>query len=714
MKVRQIMSSNPITLNTGQTVGEVLHIFMNNQIDGAPVLDENGKLVGLFTKSHIYRAISNSTGMSMKVKELMTRDILTGHPDDEFGEVVNPTVPRLPVIDENGQVVGMITRGDIAKAFFNSYRNISLQYDTIINSAHNMIVSVDEKGMIKVWNSSAERLLGRKAEEVIGKNILDILPTSDLMEVIESGKIEPLKKVKLNDRFFISNRSPIKKDGKIIGAVAVLQDISDLDKMSRELNYVKELNEELDAIVESSFDGLFITDGKGITLRYNKAFEQLTGIDAHEYRGRSVEEVKRDGIISDPVTCHVLEHKKSITVMQESRSGKLTLTTGNPVVDGNGEIIRVVCNVRDITELNLLKQELEKEQGLSQHYENQLRALKLKYTGDEKLVVTSSKMRNLIDMVIRLATVDSTILITGESGTGKELIAETIHSNSTRKNKPLIKVNCGAIPENLLESELFGYAPGAFTGAKKEGKPGYIELAAGGTLFLDEIGEMPLNLQVKLLRFLQSKEINRVGGENCITVDVRIVTATNRYLLEMVQKKQFREDLYYRLNVVPVHIPPLRERKEDIPALVAHFIQLFNRKYKMNKKISPGVVDVLMQYDWPGNVRELENLIERIVVITLDNIITTEDLPSHLWDTANDSSPCITVSGIVPLKEAVEDVEKQLLQKVYAKCRTTRQMAKELKVDASTVVRKAAKYNISQANQNQNYCAVQLVQDNNR
>ncbi len=700
MKLREIMSSNPITLNPSQTVGEVLNIFMKNQIDGAPVLDENGKLVGLFTKSHVYRALSNTTGASMKVDELMTRDILTGHPDDEFGEVVNPTVPRLPVIDENGQVVGMITRGDIAKAFFYSYRNISIQYDTIINSAHNIIVSIDEKGMIKVWNSSAERLLGRKAEEVIDQNILDILPTSDLMEVIETGKDEPLKKVKLNDRYFMSNRSPIIKDGKIIGAVAVLQDISDLDKMSRELNYFKELNEELDAIVESSFDGLFITDGQGITLRYNKAFEQLTGINAHEYRGRSVEEVKRDGIISDPVTCYVLEQKKSTTVIQESRSGKITLTTGNPVIDANGEIIRVVCNVRDITELNLLKQELEKEQGLSQHYENQLRALKLKYTGDEKLVVTSSKMRNLVEMAIRLAVVDSTILITGESGTGKELIAETIHANSTRKDKPLIKVNCGAIPENLLESELFGYAPGAFTGAKKEGKPGVIELASGGTLLLDEIGEMPLNLQVKLLRFLQSKEITRVGGENCITVDVRIITATNRYLLEMVQKKQFREDLYYRLNVVPVHIPPLRERKEDIPALVAHFIQVFNRKYNMNKKVSPGVVDVFMQYDWPGNIRELENLIERLVVITLDNIITTEDLPSHLWDTAVENSPSITVSGIVPLKEAVENVEKQLLQKVYAKCRTTRQMAKELNVDASTVVRKAAKYNISKVNQN--------------
>jgi PAS domain S-box-containing protein/TyrR family helix-turn-helix protein len=697
MKIREIMSSNPITLSPDQKISEAVAIFIDNKIDGAPVINKNGKLVGLFTKSHIYRLINTSMDIDARVEKLMTRNILVGYPDEEFGEVVNPTVPRLPVVNETGHVVGMITRGDIAKAFFYSYSKICLEYDTIINSAYNLIVSVDEKGMIRIWNSSAERLLGKRAEDVIGRNILDVLPDSDLIDVIQTGKVEPVRKVKLNERFFISNRSPIIKDRNIIGAVAVLQDISDLDKMSQELSYVKELNKELDAIVESSFDGLFITDGQGITLRYNKAFEQLTGIEACEYRGRSVDEIKRDGIISDPVTCYVLEQKKSITVMQKSRSGKITLTTGNPVFDVKGEIIRVVCNVRDITELNLLKQELEKEQGLSQHYENQIRVMQLKYTANERLVANSPKMRNLVDMVIRLAVVDSTILITGESGTGKGLIAETIHSNSMRKNKPLIKVNCGAIPENLLESELFGYEGGAFTGAKKEGKPGFVELAAGGTIFLDEIGEIPLNLQVKLLRFLQDKEITRVGGENSIEVDVRIITATNRDLLEMVQKKQFREDLYYRLNVVPVKLPALRERKEDIPSLVANFTQICNRKYKMNKRFSPGVIEAFIQYDWPGNVRELENLIERMIVITNRDIITTGDLPSCLWDTVKDDNSCVLVSGIVPLKEAIEMVEKQLLERVYAKYRTTRQMADALKVDASTIVRKAAKYRISKS-----------------
>ena len=696
MKVFEIMTPNPMTLRPEQTVGEASVLFMEKQIDGAPVIDEDGKLVGLLTKSHIYRVINGDKDMNRKIADMMTRDVYTGRPEQEFGKVVNAAVPRLPVVDEDNRVVGIVTRGDIAKAFFNSYHTISQELDTIINAAHNLIVSIDEEGIIKVWNKSAERLLGRKAEDAIGKSILEVLPTSDLMDIMETGKVEPLKKVKLNDRFFISNRSPIKKDGRIIGAVAVLQDISEIDALSRELSYVKELNEELDVIVESSFDGLYITDGQGITLRYNKAFELLTGVNSSEYLGRSVDDIKIDGVLSETVTSRVLEEKKSITIVQESRTGKLILTTGNPVIDKNGDIIRVVCNVRDITELNLLRQELEKVQGLSQHYENQLRTLKLQYNGSERLVVTSTKMRNLVDMVIRLAAVDSTILITGESGTGKELIAEIIHNNSARSAKPMIKVNCGAIPENLLESELFGYEGGAFTGAKKEGRPGYIEMATGGTLFLDEIGEIPLYLQVKLLRFIQSKEIARVGGGNNHKIDVRIVTATNRNLLDMVKAKQFREDLYYRLNVVPVVTPPLRDRKEDIPSLSAHFMHLYNRKYQMEKNISPEVVDIFMHYDWPGNVRELENLIERLVVITPRDKVGREDLPAHMVDKVGVSSSYILVSGILPLKDAIESVEKQLLEKVYTKCQTTRQMAKELRVDASTIVRKAAKYQISQ------------------
>ncbi|WP_276624495.1 sigma-54 interaction domain-containing protein [Syntrophomonas wolfei] len=508
-----------------------------------------------------------------------------------------------------------------------------------------------------------------------------------------STQVETLQKIMLNNHYFISNRSPIIKDGEIIGAVGVLQDISELEELSRELKYVKELNEELDAIIESSYDGLYITDGNGMTLRLNQAFEMITGVNGREFLGRYVDDIAQEGIVSESVSSLALARKETVTIIQETRSGKTTLATGSPVFDKNGNIFRVVCNVRDITELNMLKQKLEKVQGLSQHYESQLKTLRI-YSGTDKIISKSSEMRKLLETVVRLAEVDSTILINGESGTGKELIAETIHNHSARAKKPFIKVNCGAIPENLMESELFGYDYGAFTGAKKEGKAGYFELAHEGTLFLDEIGDLPFNLQVKLLRVLQSKEINRVGGRQALKVDTRILAATNRNLLEMVQKKQFREDLFYRLHVIPVIIPPLRDRKEDIPSLIVHFIALFNRKYRLNKRICPDVVDILMAYDWPGNVRELENLIERLVVISSSDIISRDELPIHLGSAVLDS-PQVSVSAIVPLKEAVESVEKQLLERAFAQYRTTRQIAKKLEVNASTVVRKAAKYGIS-------------------
>ncbi|MGI6434743.1 MAG: sigma 54-interacting transcriptional regulator [Syntrophomonadaceae bacterium] len=698
MKLKEIMTADPIVIKAHFTIDRVIELFIENKIDGVPVVDEQNKLIGLFTKGHIYRAVAQSMDLKTSIEHLMTRDVFTGHPDDEFEDVVTPAIPRLPVVDEEGRVVGILTRGDIANAFFNSYQSISSELEAIINSTHNMIISVDEIGTIKVFNRSAERLLGLGAE-VIGQNILDVLPNSRLMEVMKSGQVELMQKINMQGKEFVSNRTPIIKDNKTIGAVAVLQDSSELEKISQELHYVKELNKELDAIIESSFDGLYISDGEGITLRLNKAFEMISGINSHEFLGRNVDHIEKEGIVSESVTKLVLQRGEPVTIIQNYKTGKTALATGNPVFDKDGGIFRVVCNVRDITELNMLKEKLEQAQGLTQHYESELRSLRMKYTAPDRMVVNSAEMRKMLDMVVRVAKVESTILITGESGTGKELIAQTIHENSPCRKGPYIKVNCGAIPENLLESELFGYDNGAFTGARKEGKPGFFQLASGGTLFLDEIGELPLGLQVKLLRVLQSKEITRVGGTAPLKVDVRIVAATNRDLLEMVQNKQFRGDLYYRLNVLPIHVPPLRERKDDIPNLVVHFVQVFNQKYQLTKRIAPEVVEMFMGYDWPGNVRELENLIERLIVVTPGDVIDWHDLPVHIsndpLESIYESPSQISVSGIIPLKDAVESVERQILQQAYAKYRTTRQMARELKVDASTIVRKAAKYGIT-------------------
>ena len=695
MKISDIMSHNPIVLNPGQTIREASQIFLDHAIDGAPVLNEKRELLGLITKSHIYQVMARGKDPSTPVGEVMQQDIITGKPGEKVRDLIKTSVGRMPVLDHN-VVVGMVTRTDLARAYFESFDTISTEFSAVLNSTHNLIISIDREGKINLLNRAAEKFLGLKSGAVQGRDIMKIIPNSGLMEILETGCSRPVQKIELNKRTFISNRTPIKKNGEIIGAVAVLQDISELESISRELENVKELNNEMDAIIESSYDGLYLTNGEGITLRVNEAFEKLTGVKSSELVGGNVEDLVRErGIVSESVSALVLKAKKPVTIMQKTKTGRQTLTTGTPVFDRKGKIFRVVSNVRDITELMLLKQQLDQAQGLSKHYESELRALQIQYSGSEKLIVSSQKMKDLLDTVIRLALVDSTVLISGESGTGKELIAETIHNNSLRKNQPFIKINCGAISHNLLETELFGYADGAFTGAKKGGKAGYFELANGGTLLLDEISELPYNLQVNLLRVLQSQELIRVGGETTIPIDVRIIAASNLNLQELVEKNQFRKDLFYRLNVVPVDVPPLRERKEEIPVLAAHFVQIFNKKYKMEKELSPQVIDVLMEYDWPGNVRELENVMERMVVTIPGNILSRDDLPVYLSNIGREKHSQITVTGVMPLREAVEVLEKQILEQAYSRYKVTREVAKQLEVDPSTVLRKAARYGIA-------------------
>ncbi|SFG37816.1 PAS domain S-box-containing protein [Desulfotomaculum arcticum] len=457
----------------------------------------------------------------------------------------------------------------------------------------------------------------------------------------------------------------------------------------------KQLTDELNAIIEYSFDGIYVTDGQGNTLRVNKAHERTTGIKAGEVIGKNMARLVREGYYDQSVTLLVLEKKEPMTIIQEIRkTGKIVLVTGTPIFDENGEVFRVVTNVRDITELNQLKQQLEEAQLLTRHYETQLNRYKIKYGAEHQLIFKSNQMEAVVDLVMRLAQVDTTVLIQGESGVGKELVAELIHRHSHRKDGPFIRINCGAIPEELMESELFGYESGAFTGAKKGGKPGHFEIARNGTIFLDEIGDMPLNLQVKLLRVLQSREIMRVGGIKAVKIDVRIIAATNRNLEKMVQEEKFREDLYYRLNVVPVNVPPLRKRKEDLPPLVAHFMEKYNQRYDMNKRISPRVMELFMHYDWPGNVRELQNLLERVIVITPGEMITAKSLPINLQEPAAGTMRPKIAGGdvLVPLNEAVENLERELITRAFAEFGTTRRVARALGISQPSVVRKAAKY----------------------
>ncbi|BAF59953.1 transcriptional regulator [Pelotomaculum thermopropionicum SI] len=455
---------------------------------------------------------------------------------------------------------------------------------------------------------------------------------------------------------------------------------------------------ELEQVLEASHDGIFITDGQGVILRVNSAWERICGISRDFVVGKNAQEMVDKGFWSESAAICALKAKKEVTIMLKmtkgEKVGQKIMATGIPVMDDEGNIKRVVVNVRDITEIVNLRDQLEETQQLNEKYAAELEQMRIQHVQYDNIVASSPKTKRVLDMAAQVAKVDSTVLITGESGVGKEIVANVIHCLSHRSKGPLIKINCGAIPENLLESELFGYEPGAFTGARKQGKPGMFELAEKGTLFLDEVGELSLNLQVKLLRVLQDHEVLRVGGLKPIPVDVRIVAATNKDLMEMVRKEKFRDDLYYRLNVVSIEIPPLRERREDIPLLALHFLEKINKKYGFNKRFAPDVIDRLSAYPWPGNIRELENVIERVMVMTKSDEIRTIHLPGNIKNLSSLQND-IMFSEIMPLKKAVEHVEKHLIEQALKKYGSTRKVARALKVNQSTIVRKIKKYKLS-------------------
>ncbi|TAL33667.1 MAG: PAS domain S-box protein [Spirochaetes bacterium] len=696
MKLKDIMTVAFPSLGPECSIREAAAIFLAHRTDSAPIVDSHGSLLGLFTTHHINHAVSMDMGGTTPVGSLMKVDVKIGNPDERVEDIIYFDQGQLPVVD-SGRVVGMISRTCFARAVAEKYQRTSSEFKAIINSTSYMIIQTDTDCIINVFNRAAEKILGLGAEFAVGKNISEVLPGIDFRSAIESGHEILPQKVMVRERPYIMSSYPVEMNGTLIGVVSRFQDISELEKISHELENVKELNRDLDAIIESSYDGIWVTDGDANVLRINKAYETITGLPCSSFYGRNMRDLVREGFFSQSVTLLVLEKRSPQTIFQETKTGKSLLVTGNPIFKEKGEIIRVVTNVRDITELKQLIEKLDESQRIARIFQSELNDLRNKYKKYDKIVWNSLEMKKFIDSASKIALVNSTVLVVGESGTGKELVAEFIHTNSSRTSMPLIKVNCGAIPESLIESELLGYESGAFTGARRGGKPGYFEIANNGTLFLDEIAEMPFNLQAKLLRVLEAQEVTRIGGKKPQQIDVRVIAATNKNLIELVNANKFRGDLYYRLNVVPLVVPPLRDRKDDIPYLVAHFVSMFNRTLKMTKRILPEVVDVCMELEWPGNIRELKNLVERLMVLSAKDLIGIDDLPQSFRGGRNATSPGIILTALMPYREAITSVERQLLQMAYSSSKTTRQMAEDLKINASTIVRKAAKYGITHA-----------------
>jgi len=467
--------------------------------------------------------------------------------------------------------------------------------------------------------------------------------------------------------------------------------------LNQEIDKLDNLKKELDEVINSSFDGIVISDEKGKIMYQNPAYERITELSTEFCVGKNLQSLVDKGIIDVSASLKAIKGNRSITISQKIKTGKSVLVSAVPIRNKQGEIIKIVNNVRDLTQLNNLETEIQQLEIKNQRIHEELQQLKGISDPKYSIIAHSTQMKDVIDRALRVAQIDSGVLIQGPSGVGKEKIVDLIHRNSIRKDGPLIKINCGAIPESLLESELFGYESGSFTGATKKGKAGLFEAANNGTIFLDEIGEMPLQLQVKLLRILQEREVVRIGGTTPIQVDVRVIAATNRILSDMIEETKFREDLYYRLNIIPIKIPPLEQRVEDIIPLIYHFTNNLNIKYGLNRSFSSEVLETFANYKWPGNVRELQNIVERVVLMSQHSEITMDDLQRELnlnSDSIQVSNSNTLITHHLPLKDQVESFEESIIREAIKIYPSIRKAALALKIDQSTLVRKLQKYKV--------------------
>ncbi len=572
----------------------------------------------------------------------------------------------------------------------------------ILDTTSNGVVVADNHGIIALISPKAAQNLGLDGASVIGTDIRKILHSTGerVFHCMKTGQAELGHTESAADGQIIVDITPISApDGKIKGAVVNFQPTRQFDKCEHRLNSSKMIAKHLETIFEASSDGIWVTDASGRILAMNRASERLNGIKAEEVLGHNVSIMLEKDLVDRNITPDVLRTRQILSVMQFiKRTGRYLLVTGTPAFDDDGNLLLVVVNERDLTGLNWLQKKLEEAQQEAEKMKSELAELSPLGWQDENIVAESKAMRQVYNVAIRLSQSEaSNILILGESGTGKGVLSKFIHQNGPRAEKPFVQINCAALPESLLEAELFGYERGAFTGAKQHGKVGLFELAHEGTLFLDEIGDMPLTIQAKLLKYLDDYEIMRLGATKPKKIDCLLVAATNQDLGLMVKNKLFRQDLFHRLNTFTVEIPPLRKRREDIFELTHNYLATFNRKYKKKNVIRAEGMAALQNYYFPGNVRELVNMLRESAVIcdnhAIDRFIISklERAEGELPDT--DSSPSFDLP--FSLEEKLNTYEKQLLTKAAQQCSSTFELAQVLEVSQATAFRKLRKYGLT-------------------
>jgi len=452
------------------------------------------------------------------------------------------------------------------------------------------------------------------------------------------------------------------------------------------------IEKQIDHILDVLSDGIYISDREGNTLKVNTMYEKLIGLRRETLIGRKVQDLVREGVFDVVVNPEIVRTGQPATFVQTTKKGHKLILNGHPIFDEDGQVALVVTFVRDVTVMSQLRDQIVAQKKLLEQLRTNVQHINEESI--QKFPLKNFKNRGmalLSHLIEKIAATDATVLILGETGVGKEFFARSIHRASLRGDKTFFKLDCTTIPENLIESELFGYASGAFSGASLKGKPGLCEMADQGTLFLDEIGELPLGMQVKLLRLLQDQEIIPVGSTRVRKVDVRIIAATNRDLETEIEKGRFRKDLYYRLRVAVMNIPPLRERREDIMPLANYFLEKYTTKYRKDRRFGNEIERIFNGHRWPGNIREMENLIESLVVTCDRPVIEIPDLGSCMLmeDRHRKRNLFETLDiGDRSLKEIVRDLEREILQGALEVHGSMAKVADLFRIDRSTIFRK--------------------------
>lgn len=684
------MTQNVPLLHPKDNLGQGVALLRWTKLDALPVVDADGLLIGIFTKSNVLDAFLAGADPSEAIQLHFNRQVVTVEANTPYWEVEmrakQSSVGTGVVIDKEGKALGIFTKVDMIMALFREAEQLAVKLNTVYQAMPNGLIVVDQNNRIQQMNPSGEKILGLKQETIQGRLFDSVFLSFNLSVVLKQSQHLVGVQTQLNQVSVICNISPL---GEAAGAVIVFQALTDLDQVALELDSTKRLYETLLTVTNIAYEAIFVVDDQGKITLVNEAACHFFGKREKELLQRPVDQVMENTRLFRTLKTGMAETNE-IQVIH----GRPHIVSRLPIVR-QGKIIGAVGKI--------IFQKLEEVKDVAERLaqmDHELKYYKEK-VGDNRLAVTFNQivtvnqdMRRLKQEAEMAARGNSTIMLTGESGTGKELFAEAIHQASPRRKGPYVKVNCAAVPDNLLESEFFGYANGAFTGAQKGGKAGKFKVADGGTLFLDEIGDMSLNLQSKLLRVLEDKNFEPLGSNESVKVDVRIIAATNKELIQKVENGEFRSDLYYRLNVINFYLIPMRDRLEDILPLVHVFLERLNQDFgKQIMDVSPVVRKILVGHRWPGNVRELKNVIERAVNFASGEMLELEDLPFYLREPKIEEP--LSFAKEWNLENAHEHLDKETLEKALLKMRGNKsEVARLLGISRSWLYEKMRRYDI--------------------